>query len=259
MLTLGVDIGSSASKCVLLSDGKSILSSAISPIGAGTKGPQKVMEETLAKAGKSLPDVAFVMATGYGRNTLKEASAQMSELSCHARGVYAQFPNARTIVDIGGQDAKAITLNADGRMLQFLMNDKCAAGTGRFLSVMANVLDVPIENFAHLAAMSTKKVEISSTCTVFAESEVISLLANGLAVEDIIAAIHRSIASRVGSLVLRLGVNEEVVMTGGVAQDAGVVKELSGFLNSPIAVSPFAQLNGAYGAAILAYEKASHL
>jgi predicted CoA-substrate-specific enzyme activase len=255
MYTMGLDVGSTTSKCVILLDGKKIAGSSIVSAGTGTKGPDRAREEALAAAGIEQKDIAFLMATGYGRNNVSCADAQMSELSCHAAGVAAQFPEAKTIIDIGGQDAKAIHIGKGGKIGRFLMNDKCAAGTGRFLSVMATVLDVNISELEKLDELSKNRIEISSTCTVFAESEVISYLSDNVAKEDIIAAIHRSVATRVGSLVMRLGVEDDVVMTGGVAQNAGVVRALEKEIGTKINVSPIAQLNGAYGAALFAFEK----
>ncbi len=255
MITLGIDVGSTCSKCVILKDGKDILSSSIQSIGTGTKGPQKAFDEALEKARLERTDIDFVMATGYGRNTFEGADDQMSEISCHAKGVFHMYPDCKTIIDIGGQDAKAIRLTPNGKILKFLMNDKCAAGTGRFLNVMSSVLDVPISLFDEMDKKSTSEVNISSTCTVFAESEVISLLSKNVKVEDIIAAIHKSIATRVGGLALRLGIAEKVVMTGGVALDLGVVRQLEKTIGTKIEVSSISQLNGAYGAAIAGYER----
>lgn len=256
MYTLGIDIGSTTSKCVILSDGKNIVGSAIEQVGTGTKGPVRAIEKALAEAKLTRADIAYTIATGYGRNSLAGIDGQLSELSCHSKGVANMYPDARTIIDIGGQDAKVIRLTPQGKMQKFLMNDKCAAGTGRFLSVMARVLDIDLSQFGALDEKSECRINISSTCTVFAESEVISHLANNVKLEDIIAAIHRSIADRVGGLVSRMGAEDKVVMTGGVAADAGVVRALESEIGTSICVSSVAQLNGAYGAALYAYEKA---
>ena len=177
--TLGIDIGSTASKCVMLADGKEIVAKSLISVGAGTSGPQRAISEVLEQAGKTKDEMAFVLATGYGRNSLEEiADAQMSELSCHAKGATFLFPQVHTVVDIGGQDVKILQVE-NGVMTNFVMNDKCAAGTGRFLDVMARVLEVKVQDLGMLGAQSTKQVEISSTCTVFAESEVISQLSMG--------------------------------------------------------------------------------
>ena len=224
--TLGIDIGSTASKCVMLADGKEIVAKSLISVGAGTSGPQRAISEVLEQAGKTKDEMAFVLATGYGRNSLEEiADAQMSELSCHAKGATFLFPQVHTVVDIGGQDVKILQVE-NGVMTNFVMNDKCAAGTGRFLDVMARVLEVKVQDLGMLGAQSTKQVEISSTCTVFAESEVISQLSMGTDKRDIINGIHRSVASRVAGLAHRVGIRDQVVMTGGVAQNSGVVKAL---------------------------------
>ncbi len=254
LYTMGVDIGSTASKCIILKNGTEIVGSAIVSVGAGTSGPARAIAQALKSSGKSSQEVACTFATGYGRNSLKEADKQMSELSCHARGAYHLFPEVRTVIDIGGQDAKALQISQDGRLLNFVMNDKCAAGTGRFLDVMAHVLEVKIDQLATLGQQSKNPVNISSTCTVFAESEVISHLANNADICDIIAGIHHSVASRTAGLVKRVGITPMVVMTGGVAQNLGVVKALEAELNVPIMTTPLAQIVGALGAALYAFE-----
>lgn len=251
--TLGIDVGSTASKCIILEDGKEIVAKSLISVGTGTTGPQRAIEEVLANAGMKREDMAYTLATGYGRNSLEGiADKQMSELSCHAKGATFLFPNVRTVIDIGGQDVKVLRIE-NGAMVNFQMNDKCAAGTGRFLDVMARVLEVEVEDLARLSAESTKKVGISSTCTVFAESEVISQLSLGTDKRDIIAGIHRSVAGRVVGLVHRIGVQQDVVMTGGVAQNGGVVNAISEQLGCPIHTSPLTQYNGALGAALFAY------
>ena len=253
--TLGIDIGSTASKCVMLADGKEIVAKSLISVGAGTSGPQRAIDEVLESAGKKREEMAFVLATGYGRNSLMNfADKQMSELSCHAKGAHFLFPEVHTVIDIGGQDVKVLQIE-DGIMTNFAMNDKCAAGTGRFLDVMARVLEVDVKDLGRLGAMSTKYVGISSTCTVFAESEVISQLSMGTDKCDIINGIHRSVASRVTGLAHRVGIRDQVVMTGGVAQNSGVVKALEESLGHEVHISPLTQYNGALGAALFAFDK----
>lgn len=254
-LTLGLDIGSTASKCVVLKNGREIVGSAIIPAGVGTSGPVRARRAALESAGLDENTVLPTAATGYGRHTYSGADYTLSELSCHAIGAHACFPEAKTVIDIGGQDAKAIRLSPSGKLGDFLMNDKCAAGTGRFLDVMARALELEVTELAEKDAEATAPVPISSTCTVFAESEVISQQAKGVNLSDLVAGIHNSVAARAASLVKRLGLIEPVVMTGGVARNAGVVRALERELGVSIAVSPLAQLNGAYGAAIAAYER----
>ena len=255
--TLGIDIGSTASKCVMLADGKEIVAKSLISVGAGTSGPQRAIDEVLESAGKKREEMAFVLATGYGRNSLMNfADKQMSELSCHAKGAHFLFPEVHTVIDIGGQDVKVLQIE-DGIMTNFAMNDKCAAGTGRFLDVMARVLEVDVKDLGRLGAMSTKYVGISSTCTVFAESEVISQLSMGTDKCDIINGIHKSVAGRVAGLAHRIGVRDQVVMTGGVAQNQGVVNALQDELGHEIHTSPLTQYNGALGAALFAFDKAN--
>lgn len=255
MYTLGVDIGSTTSKAVILKDGQEIMATSLIVAGTGTTGPERAMEEVLRAGNLSQSEVTSVYATGYGRKLLKSADGEMSELSCHARGVHHLLPDVRTIIDIGGQDAKILSLSADGRLTEFLMNDKCAAGTGRFLDVMAGILQLKIEDLEKQAALSKQTVKISNTCTVFAESEVISQLANGVEIPDLVAGICQSVASRVASLAKRIGVKEQVCMSGGVARNGGVRKAMEQELGIEIIHTPMAQLMGALGAALYAYDK----
>ena len=256
MFFAGIDVGSTTSKCVLLLEGE-IAGSALVDMGIGTAGPERAYSDALAAAGATPGDIACCAATGYGRATWKGADLTISELTAHGLGNHFLFPQVRTVIDIGGQDAKVIQLDADGRMASFVMNDKCAAGTGRFLEVMANVLRIPIGELEVLAAQAEKIAPISSTCTVFAESEVISQLASGAPVPDVVAGICASVASRVAALAKRAGVKEQVCMSGGVAQNGGVRRALEQVLGVPIAYSPRAQLAGALGAALYACHKSN--
>ena len=253
--TMGIDVGSTASKCVIMKDGQEIAAKSLVSVGTGTSGPGRAIAEVLEKAQMTREQMDFVLATGYGRNSLDGlADLQMSELSCHAAGAAYLFPDVRTVIDIGGQDVKVIEIE-DGQMRNFVMNDKCAAGTGRFLDVMARVLEVRVEELGALGEKSTREIGISSTCTVFAESEVISQLAVGTDKCDIIAGIHRSVAGRVSGLCNRVGVRDRVVMTGGVAQNRGIVRALEEQLGHEISTSPLTQYNGALGAALFAWRK----
>ena len=253
MLVMGVDIGSTASKAVIMEDGIKVIAKSVVPVGTGTRGPRAVLEEVLKQAGVGLEQIRRTVATGYGRMTFEEADRQVSEVSCHGRGVHFLVPDARTVVDIGGQDAKAILLDENGMLSNFMMNDKCAAGTGRFLEVMARVLDIRVEDMGTLAEQANHAVSISSTCAVFAESEVISRLAGNERPENILAGIHRSVAKKVVSQVLRIGVVPTVAMSGGVAKNQGVVKALSQELGQPVVVPEDCQLAGAIGAALFAW------
>ena len=257
MYTVGIDIGSTACKAVILKDGKEVVGSSIIQTGTGTSGPARVYEEVFANAGISPEEASRVVVTGYGRMTFEKADSQISELSCHAKGVRFLVPTARTVIDIGGQDAKALKLAPAGTLLGFVMNDKCAAGTGRFLDVMAKVMEVETWELAELSAGSTIEVPISNICTVFAESEVISQLSAGKTRADIAAGIHLSVANRVAGLARRVGIEADVIMTGGVAQNLGVVKAMSESLQIPVTSAPMPQLTGALGAALFAYDEAS--
>ncbi|OJT80739.1 2-hydroxyglutaryl-CoA dehydratase, partial [Clostridioides difficile] len=197
-----------------------------------------------------------VVVTGYGRMNYSDADKQISELSCHARGVNFIIPETRTIIDIGGQDAKVLKLDNNGRLLNFLMNDKCAAGTGRFLDVMAKIIEVDVSELGSISMNSQNEVSISSTCTVFAESEVISHLSENAKIEDIVAGIHTSVAKRVSSLVKRIGVQRNVVMVGGVARNSGIVRAMAREINTEIIVPDIPQLTGALGAALYAFDEA---
>lgn len=254
MYVMGVDIGSTSCKAVIMDQDKNILAKTVIATGTGTSGPKRVVEDVLALAGLSAEDVSKTVATGYGRIKFTGADKQVSEISCHGRGVFYLMPQVRTIIDIGGQDAKAMRLNDKGKVFNFVMNDKCAAGTGRFLDVIAKVLELRTEDLAEYSAKAKEAVSISSTCTVFAESEVISHLSNGIPVEDIVLGIHDSVARRVAGLAQRLGIAEDVAMSGGVALNGGVVEAMSRQLGVPVHVHPDCQLAGAIGAAIYAVE-----
>ncbi len=257
MFTLGIDIGSTTSKCVILKDGTGIAAKSLVISGTGTDGPQQAYKEVLEKAGLEEGDISFTMATGYGRTSFEKMDAQMSELSCHGKGVFFMHPSCRTIIDIGGQDAKVISLTDKGTIGNFVMNDKCAAGTGRFLDVMAGILKMDIGELGGEALKSSSPAKISSTCTVFAESEVISQLSQNVARPDLVAGICESVASRVAALAKRAGVKNEVFMSGGVAKNEGVRAALSRELSTDVRQAADAQYMGALGAAIAAYEKAN--
>ena len=255
VLTMGVDIGSTTSKCLILKNGSDILNCAIVQAGTGTTGPKRAVEQALREAGVERDQISAVTATGYGRNTYPDVDFVVSELSCHAIGAHHLFPEAQTVIDIGGQDAKVLRLGKSGKLDNFLMNDKCAAGTGRFLDVMARILELDVTELEKEDEKAQTGVTISSTCTVFAESEVISQLANGVPICELVKGIHASVAVRTASLVKRLGIKEPVVMSGGVAQNGGVVRALEQQLQVKLLVSPLAQCSGAYGAALYAWNK----
>lgn len=256
---LGIDVGSTTSKGVILKDGKEIAATNIVQAGTGTDGPDLVKENLFRMLDLKQEEIDYTVVTGYGRKTYDQADAQISELSCHSKATYFLFPQARTVIDIGGQDAKVLSLDAEGKMVNFIMNDKCAAGTGRFLDVMAQILQLNIGDLETEAAKAQKEIKISSTCTVFAESEVISQLSAGVELPDLVAGICQSVASRVAALAKRIGIKEQVCMSGGVAQNGGVRKALEKELGVSILYSELAQVTGALGAALYADEKSVHI
>jgi predicted CoA-substrate-specific enzyme activase len=256
MYTLGIDIGSASSKVVILKDGIDVVASSVVQFGTGSSGPKRALELALGQAKLSAADISLIVATGYGRNSSEWAEHQVSEISCHARGIYFLMPEAHSIIDIGGQDAKAIRLGVGGIVVQFVMNEKCAAGTGRFLEVMARVLEVKLEEMELWHDKAVVPAAISSTCTVFAESEVISQLSMETPKADIIAGVHVSVATRACGLLRRIGVEPLVVMSGGVAQNSGVVKAISKELGTDVKVAPDPQIVGALGASLYAYDYA---
>ena len=252
MLTMGVDIGSTASKAVILEDGKRIMARQLVAAGTGTRGPAEVYKKALEEAGVERSQITQVVATGYGRLNFAQADRELSEVSCHGKGMVFLCPQVRTVIDIGGQDAKALLLDDWGYLDHFIMNDKCAAGTGRFLEAMSRVLDVQVEDMGMLSERSQNPVSISSTCAVFAESEVISRLSSGETVEDIVAGIHVSVAKKVSGLAVRVGYRPQVAMSGGVAKNRGIVRAMEQELQCEILVPEDCQMAGAIGAALFA-------
>jgi len=251
---LGIDIGSSSSKAVILDQSENILAAEVVNLGTGTRGIHQVLELAFEKAQIQKKDVLFTVVTGYGRMNYEGADRQITEISCHAKGMLFLNPDVRTIIDIGGQDTKVIRLDADGIIENFVMNDKCAAGTGRFLEVMARVLDCKISDLSEVAAKGEQPVPISNMCTVFAESEVISHLSNNATVENVASGAILSIAKRVAGMAKRVGVTPKVMMTGGGALNNTLVAVLSKELETPIDLPPNPQVIGALGASVFARE-----
>ena len=257
MYTIGIDIGSMSANGVLLNEKKEILSSIIIPTGASSKkAADKTFNQILTEHKLSERDIDYVIATGYGRVKVPFANEVVTEITCHAKGANYYFPNARTIIDIGGQDSKVIKVDGNGNVLDFVMNDKCAAGTGRFLEVMARTLEIDLEEMGPLSLNGKEVASVSSLCTVFAESEVVSLVGADHKTADICKGLHVSIAKRITAQVKRIGLEEEVAMTGGVAKNIGVVTELERNLGCKIKISEEPQINGALGAALIALDKA---
>lgn len=251
MIFAGVDIGSLTAKCVLLSNSKIIAYRVMRVKPKIEDTAKEVFEETLRIAGVRREEISRIFSTGYGRARVDFADRAITEISCHAMGASFLIPSVRTVIDIGGQDSKVIVVE-NGKVVDFVMNDKCSAGTGRFLEVMANALHLKLEELGVIAVRAKKKIAISSTCTVFAESEVIGYLSAGEKVEEIVAGICDAIASRIIGMVNRVGIREDVVLTGGVAKNLGVKKAIEEKLGVSVKVPEEPQIVGALGAAVLA-------
>ena len=253
---LGIDIGASTVKVVLLDAKRQSLDRALGPAGYGAQDVAcRLVETILTRQSIRRGDISFAVVTGYGRVRFTEADAEVSEISCHARAVHHLCHDARTVMDIGGQDSKVIRLTSSGTVADFAMNDKCAAGTGRFLEVMAAALGVTVEDLGGISQRSNAPVTMSSTCTVFAESEVISQISQGASRENIAAGLHQAIAARVLGLAGRVGVSSPILLTGGVAHNSGVVSALENQAGMPIIVPSFPQFAGALGAALFAADR----
>ena len=259
MIVAGVDVGSTATKAVLLDENRAILARSMVDTGANVvRAAERSFREALARAGFEDWEVGYTVGTGYGRYKVSFGNAQVTEISCHARGASFLFPGTRTILDIGGQDTKAIRIGERGEVLDFCMNDKCAAGTGRFLASAADVMELPLDEIGTVSLRSTKALKITNVCTVFVESEIMSQLARGSRVEDILAGVHASIAARSIGLLRRVGLEDEITFTGGVSRNSGMVAALQARLGRRINVSPDSQFIGAIGASLLALERAEH-
>jgi CoA-substrate-specific enzyme activase, putative len=253
----GVDIGSVTTKAVILdcAENNEILSYHIVPSeGDVVALGRQSMEAALRKI-KKKAEVKYIVATGYGRVSADFANSIKTEILCHGKGAHAMIPSARTVIDIGGQDSKAIRLDEEGNLIDFAMNDKCAAGTGRFLETIARALGMKVTHLAEVAAKAGRPCEISSTCTVFAESEVVTLRAHRNEDCNIVAGLHRSISKRVVAMVKTIKPKKEIVFTGGVAKNEGVKKALEAELDTEILVPEYPQIVGAYGAALIAKEE----
>ena len=252
MYYAGIDIGAITAKAAILSDGDELVASVVVPAGYNrAQAADRVLGLALDQAGLARADLARLGATGYGRIQVPDADRVVTEITCHARGAHWLCPDVGTVIDIGGQDSKGIATGPNGRVLDFVMNDKCAAGTGRFLEVMAHALEVDLARFGALSEQARRRAKISSTCTVFAESEVVTHIASGVPREEIIAGIHESIAARVVSMVRRIPLRDVVVLTGGVVQNQGVVGMLEEKLGRRVLVPDLSQVAGAIGAALV--------
>ena len=249
--TAGVDVGSTQTKAVVIDEDGRIVGRALIETGANVvMAAERSFAEALADAGLGEDAVSYVVGTGYGRYRVTFGNTQVTEISCHARGAVHLFPNTRTVIDMGGQDTKAIRVRETGEIADFCMNDKCAAGTGRFLGAASAALEIPLDELGPTALRAKRPVPITTTCTVFAESEVLSWLARGKTIEDILLGVHQSIVSRAMGLARRVGIERELTFTGGVTRNIGMVKALNDALGFPANVSPESHYMGAIGAAL---------
>ena len=259
MLTVGIDVGSATSKAVILKD-DDILSYSIIPTGPESMdSAQRAFEQALSKAQFiSRDDINCIIATGYGRVVVNFAKETMTELSCHVKGANWLFPSVRTVLDMGGQDCKAIKCDGQGRLLNFAMNDKCAAGTGRFFEIIAKVMDLPLGDIGRLSLETDNEVRISSTCAVFGKSEVASLIRQGRNKSDILGGLHTAVSDRVATLLRRVGITPDLAITGGIAKNAGVVHRIEDRVRCKALIPDEPQIIGALGAALFARDRASH-
>lgn len=255
MITAGIDIGSSTSKVVIMKN-DIILSQDIITTGAESiNSAQKVMDAALKNLNLKIENIDKIIATGYGRVIVPFAHETMTEISCHAKGAHWIFPSARTILDMGGQDCKAIRCDDKGRLQNFIMNDKCAAGTGRSLELMSRVLGISLDDLGEISLKSKDEVKINSTCAVFAKSEVTTLIRDGWEMSDVLAGLHSSITARVYTLLRGVGVEPDLVITGGIGKNRGMVQKIEECLGLKTMLPDEPQIVGALGAALFAQEK----
>jgi (R)-2-hydroxyacyl-CoA dehydratese activating ATPase len=251
----GVDVGSTQTKALIIDEQKRIVARAITMTGANViRAAESSFQDALRAGDLREEEVEYVVGTGYGRYRVTFGNTQVTEISCHGRGAVHMFPRTRTVVDMGGQDTKAIRVAASGEIVDFCMNDKCAAGTGRFLGAAAAALDIPLDDLGPTALKGERPVKISTTCTVFAESEVLSWLGKGKKIEDILLGVHQSIAGRSTGLLRRVGIEEEVTFTGGVARNPAMISALDESLGLKVNVSEESHYMGALGAALFALD-----
>ncbi|MDH3458226.1 MAG: acyl-CoA dehydratase activase [Gemmatimonadota bacterium] len=251
----GVDVGSTQTKAVIIDEDKVIVARALTETGANViRAAETAFQEALQAGDLREEEVEYVVGTGYGRYKVTFGNTQVTEISCHGRGAVHMFPDTRTVVDMGGQDTKAIRVSRTGEIVDFCMNDKCAAGTGRFLGAASSALDIPLDDLGPTALRGERAVKISTTCTVFAESEVLSWLGKGKKIEDILLGVHQSIASRSAGLLRRVGIEEAVTFTGGVAKNVAMIDTLNRSLGVQVHVNEESHYMGALGAALFALD-----
>jgi predicted CoA-substrate-specific enzyme activase len=257
ILGAGVDVGSTQSKAVIVDSARHIVARSLIDTGANvSRAGETAFRRACENAGLGREAIGYVVGTGYGRYKVTFGDAQITEITCHARGAHLLFPRTRTVIDMGGQDTKAIKVSADGSVVDFSMNDKCAAGTGRFLSAAADVTGLSLAEIGPRALEARNPVRLTSVCTVFVESDIMSYLAQRKTVADILGGVHKAIATRTMALVRRVGVEDEVTFTGGVSRNVGMVRALEAVLGRPINVSEDGHFMGALGAALFALERA---
>ena len=248
-------MGSTQTKAAIIDEDGNVVARALVDTGANViQAAENAYAEALREAELQETEVEYVIGTGYGRYRVTFGNAQVTEISCHARGAVHLFPKTRTVVDMGGQDTKAIRVAPTGEVIDFCMNDKCAAGTGRFLGAASSALDIPLDQLGPVALGSTRPVKISTTCTVFAESEVLSWLGKGKKIEDILWGVHTSIAARSAGLMRRVGIDDEVTFTGGVSRNVAMVESLEQRIGKKLNVSDACHYIGAIGAALFAMD-----
>jgi len=254
----GIDVGSTQTKGIIINDRMEIVARALTDTGAYViRAAERCFREALLQGGLKEEQVLYVVGTGYGRYKVMFGDAQITEISCHAKGASYLFPRTRTVIDMGGQDAKGIKVGEDGEVKDFVMNDKCAAGTGRFLANSAEALGLGLDEIGGISLKAKNPVRLTTVCTVFVESDIMSYLAQGKKIEDILGGVHSAIAARTISLVRRVGIEEEVTFTGGVSRNPGMVKALEEKLGTKLNVSPDSHFVGALGASLFALERAS--
>jgi predicted CoA-substrate-specific enzyme activase len=253
--SLGIDVGSTTIKIVGLDAAGEMIWHMLEQAEPRV---EHQIEQFLAQAKEeaSSLNVIPLVSTGYGRKLVKQANRQVTEITCHARGIFPEFPRAGTLVDIGGQDSKVISISSTGKVVDFMMNDKCAAGTGRFLENTSNRLGVPLERMGDEALSVSEEYPISSTCTVFAESEIISLLANGISVAAILRGLHRSLVKRIVAMIRTVGIISPIMFSGGVVKNPAITQLLEEETGEDVVMPKHPQLMGAYGAALIALELA---
>ena len=256
MYAAGVDVGSTQTKAVVLSDDRRIVGRCLINTGANvSQAAERAFQQAVASAGIASEQIVYVVGTGYGRFKVTFGHAQITEISCHARGAHFLYPRTKTVIDMGGQDAKGIRIDENGGVKDFVMNDKCAAGTGRFLSNAAETVGIGLEEIGPLSLRAKKPVRLSTVCAVFVESDIMSYLAEGKTVEDILGGVHSAIAARTVALVRRVGIEPEVTFTGGVARNVGMVRALEEKLGLSVNVGEDSHFIGALGAALFALER----